>query len=116
MRVPFIDYLNNEVKIASDISIVVSSFEIKDNVNDDGNFIWKGYDRVLNRLNENGVNEISKFENLIKIKLNKFYDLEKSETVDLDIILEACEDIVEGFDTPLLLAVDGPIAEIISKL
>lgn len=116
VRVPFLDYLDNEVKIASDISIVVSSFEIKDNENNDGNFIWKVFDSVLNSLNEKAVNEISEFENLIKIKLNRFYDLERFETVNFDVILEAYGGIVEGFVSPLLSVVDGPIVEIISRI
>lgn len=116
VRVPFIDYLNSEVKTAADISIVVSSFEIKDNVDDGGNFIWRVFDRLLNKLNEKAVNEISEFEKIIKIKLNSFYDLEKSETVNLDVVLEACGEIVEGLVSPLLSAVDGPIAEIILRI
>lgn len=116
VRVPFIDYLNSEVRTAADISIVVSSFEVKDNVNDGGSFIWKVFDRFLNKLNEKAVNEISEFEKIIKIKLNAFYNLEKSETANLDVMLGACGDIVEGFVGPLLSAVDGPIAEIISRI
>lgn len=116
VRVPFIDYLNREVKTAADISIVVSSFEIKDNVNDGGIFIWKIFDRLMNKLNEKATNEISEFEKSIKTKLNTFYDLEKSGTVNLDDILKSCGDIVESFITPLLSAVDGPVAEVISKI
>lgn len=115
VRVPFIDYLNSEVRTAANISIVVSSFEVKDNVNDGGSFIWKVFDRLLNKLNEKAVNEISEFEKLIKTKLNSFYYLEKSETTNLDVMLGACGDIVEGVVGLLLSAVDGPIAEIISR-
>ena len=116
VRVPFIDYLSREVKTSADISILVSSFEVKDNVNDGGLFIWKIFDRLLNKLNEIATNEISEFEVSIKNKLNTFYDLEKSESVDFDEILCSCGDIVEGFVDPLLSAVDGPIAETISKI
>lgn len=116
LRVPFIDYLNDEVKIAADISIIVSSLEIKDNVNDDGGVIWKVCDRILNKLNGKATNEISEFEKQIKTKLVTFYLLEKSETFVLDEILRACGDIVESIANPLLSAVDGPIAEIISKI
>ncbi len=115
VRVPFIDYLNRKVKTAADISIVVSSFEIKDNINDGGVFIWKIFDRLLNKLNKKAVNEMSEFEKTIKTRLNRFYDLEKSENVNLNEILGVCGNIVEGFMGPLLSEVDGPIAEIISK-
>lgn len=116
VRVPFIDYLNREVKTAADISVVVSGFEIKDNVNDGEAFIWRMFDRLLNKLNEKAVNEISEFEKQIKARLNIFYELEKSEAFELDEIFGACGNIVESFAGPLLSAVDGPIAEIISKI
>lgn len=116
VRVPFIDYLSREVKTSADISILVSSFEVKDNVKDGGIFIWKIFDRLLNKLNEIALNEMSEFEVSIKNKLNAFYDLEKSKAVNFDEIFYSCGDIVEGFVDPLLPAVDGPIAEIISKI
>ena len=56
VRVPFIDYLSREVKTSADISILVSGFEIKDNINDGGVFIWKIFDRLLNKLNETATN------------------------------------------------------------
>lgn len=116
VRVPFIDYLSREVKTSADISILVSGFEIKDNINDDGVFIWKIFDRLLNKLNETATNEISEFEASIKNKLNTFYNLENNESDNIDDILCACGDIVEKFVEPLLPAVDGPVAEIISMI
>lgn len=116
VRVPFIDYLSREVKTSADISILVSGFEIKDNINDGGVFIWKIFDRLLNKLNETATNEISEFEASIKNKLNTFYNLENNESDNIDDILCACGDIVEKFVEPLLPAVDGPVAEIISMI
>lgn len=116
VRVPFIDYLSREVKTSADISILVSGFEIKDNINDGGVFIWKIFDRLLNKLNETVTNEISEFEASIKNKLNTFYNLENNESDNIDDILCACGDIVEKFVEPLLPAVDGPVAEIISMI
>lgn len=116
VRVPFIDYLSREVKTSADISILVSGFEIKDNINDGGVFVWKIFDRLLNRLNETATNEISEFEASIKNKLNTFYHLEKKGSDDIDEILCSCGDIVEKFVEPLLPAVEGPVAEIISKI
>ena len=116
VRVPFIDYLSREVKTSADISILVSGFEIKDNINDGGVFIWKIFDRLLNNLNETATNEISEFEASIKNKLNTFYNLENNESDNIDDILCACGDIVEKFVEPLLPAVDGPVAEIISMI
>lgn len=116
VRVPFIDYLSREVKTSADISILVSGFEIKDNINDGGVFVWKIFDRLLNKLNETATNEISEFEASIKNKLNTFYYLEKKGSDDIDEILCSCGDIVEKFVEPLLPAVDGPVAEIISMI
>lgn len=116
VRVPFIDYLSREVKTSADISILVSGFEIKDNINDGGVFVWKIFDRLLNKLNETATNEISEFEASIKNKLNTFYHLEKKGSDDIDEILCSCGDIVEKFVEPLLPAVDGPVAEIISMI
>lgn len=116
VRVPFIDYLSREVKTSADISILVSGFEIKDNINDGGVFVWKIFDRLLNKLNETATNEISEFEASIKNKLNTFYHLEKKGSDDIDEILCSCGDIVEKFVEPLLPAVEGPVAEIISKI
>lgn len=116
VRVPFIDYLSREVKTSADISILVSGFEIKDNINDGGVFIWKIFDRLLNKLNETATNDISEFEASIKNKLNTFYNLENNESDNIDDILCACGDIVEKFVEPLLPAVDGPVAEIISMI
>lgn len=116
VRVPFIDYLSREVKTSADISILVSGFEIKDNINDGGVFVWKIFDRLLNKLNETATNEISEFEASIKNKLNTFYNLEKNGSDDIDEILCSCGDIVEKFVEPLLPAVDGPVAEIISMI
>lgn len=83
VRVPFIDYLSREVKTSADISILVSGFEIKDNINDGGVFVWKIFDRLLNKLNETATNEISEFEASIKNKLNTFYHLEKKDQMIL---------------------------------
>lgn len=116
VRVPFIDYLSREVKTSADISILVSGFEIKDNINDGGVFVWKIFDRLLNKLNETATNEISEFEASIKNKLNTFYHLEKKGSDDIDEILCSCGDIVEKFVEPLLPAVEGPVAEIISMI
>lgn len=116
VRVPFIDYLSREVKTSADISILVSGFEIKDNINDGGVFIWKIFDRLLSKLNETATNEISEFEASIKNKLNTFYNLENNKSDNIDDILCACGDIVEKFVAPLLPAVDGPVAEIISMI
>lgn len=116
VRVPFIDYLSREVKTSADISILVSGFEIKDNINDGGVFVWKIFDRLLNKLNETATNEISEFEASIKNKLNTFYHLEKKGSDDIDEILCSCGDIVEKFVEPLLPAVDGPVAGIISMI
>ena len=116
VRVPFIDYLSREVKTSADISILVSGFEIKDNINDGGVFIWKIFDRLLNKLNETATNEISEFEASIKNKLNTFYNLENNESDNIDDILCDCGDMVEKFVEPLLPAVDGPVAEIISMI
>ena len=116
VRVPFIDYLSREVKTSADISILVSGFEIKDNINDGGVFVWKIFDRLLNKLNETATNEISEFEASIKNKLNTFYHLKKKGSDDIDEILCSCGDIVEKFVEPLLPAVDGPVAEIISMI
>lgn len=116
VRVPFIDYLSREVKTSADISILVSGFEIKDNINDGGAFIWKIFDRLLSKLDETATNEISEFEASIKNKLNTFYNLENNKSDNIDDILCACGDIVEKFVEPLLPAVDGPVAEIISMI
>ena len=116
VRVPFVDYLNTDVKTAADVSIIVSGFEIKDNVNDGGVFIWKIFDRLMNKLNEKASGELSEFERQIKSKLVRFYELERSGQGTPDEMLSACGDIVESITCPMLASVDGPVAEIISKI
>lgn len=116
VRVPFIDYLNNNAKVASDISIMVSIFEIKDNVTDEGIFIWKLFDKLLKGIYKKAVKELSDFEKQIHIKLITFNNIEKSNNCCLDDLLKACGDIVESILYPLLSGVDGPIAEMVSKI
>ncbi len=116
IRVPFVDYLNTNVKTAANLSIIVSGFEIEDNVTDGGTFIWKIFGHLLDRLNEKATKELSEFEIQIKSKLIIFYNLEKSKDYALDEMLKACGKLVESITGPLLSSVDGPIAAIISKI
>lgn len=116
VRVPFIDYLDPNVQVASAISMVIASFEVKDNVQDDGLLIWKVLDRLLNRLNQKSIREIAPHEQQIQASLTAFYDLETSGQHPLDEMLQACGDIVESLVHPLLPALDGPVAETVSSL
>lgn len=114
VRVPFINYLNNDTKTAADISIIASSFEIKDNLSDGGFFIWRVFDYLLNSLSVKATEELSEFERTIQSKLSIFNNIEKADDYNFDERLKSCGDIVESITYPLLSFVDGPIAEGIS--
>ena len=116
VRVPFLDYLSVDVETAANISIIVASSEIKVNVNDNGTFVWKFFDRLLHNLNKKATEELSEYEQQIQSRLIAFYTLEKSDTCRLDQLLCACGDIIASLTFPFLASMDGPIAEIIARV
>lgn len=114
--VSYIDYFQDDFICAANLSILISHYEIKDNLQDIGGLKWK----VINKLMAKKVNKSISFlqDDFIRIDnaVNSYYKTEIDESATFQDILEGDGNLIESFLSPLVKNYDDETSASLFKL
>lgn len=114
--VAYIDYFQDDLICAANLSVLISHYEIKDNLQDIGGLKWN----VINKLMAKKVNKSINFlqDDYIKIDnaVYSYYKTEKEKTTNFQDILESDGNLIESFLSPLIKNYDERTTGLLLKL
>lgn len=100
--VAYIDYFQDDLICAANLSVLISHYEIKDNLQDIGGLKWN----VINKLMAKKVNKSINFLQDDYIKIDNagysYYKTEIDESAKFEDILESDGNLIESFLSPLV--------------
>lgn len=114
--VAYIDYFQDDLICAANLSVLISHYEIKDNLQDIGGLKWN----IINKLMAEKVNKSINFlqDDYIKIDnaVYSYYKTEKDKSTRFQEILESDGNLIESFLSPLIKNYDEETTDLLLKL
>lgn len=114
--VAYINYFQVDLICAANLSVLISHYEIKDNLQDIGGLKWN----VINKLMAKKVNKSINFlqDDYIKIDnaVYSYYKTEKNQTTNFQDILESDGNLIESFLSPLIKNYDEKTTGLLLEL
>lgn len=114
--VSYIDYFQDDLMCAANLSILITNYEVKDNLNDDGSLKWQ----IANRLLSKKVNKsITFFQNdflEINNAVDLYYKSEKDNSSKFQDVLECEGNLIESFISVLIKNYDENTTSLLLKL
>lgn len=114
--VAYIDYFQDDLICAANLSVLISHYEIKDNLQDIGGLKWN----VINKLMAKKVNKSINFLQDDYIKIDNagysYYKTEKNQTTNFQDILESDGNLIESFLSPLIKNYDEKTTGLLLEL
>lgn len=96
--VPYVDYYTDDFLAAADISLIIADAEAADNLEDDKKFRWKIASKILSH----AAKKITLADTSgIRSAIEKYYNSEKSDSIDYSAVIRYCGDLVEALAFPL---------------
>ena len=100
--VKYIDYYQEEFKCASNISILITHFEIKDNVYDEGTFKWKLLELLTNKRGYRAINCLGEDYTTFEKSLLDYYSIEREGLSDFNELLIREGELVKNLSALLI--------------
>ncbi len=114
--VAYIDYFQDDLICAANLSALISHYEIKDNLQDVGGLKWNVINKLTAKKVKKSINSLQ--DDFIKIDnvVYSYYKTEKDETIKFQDILESDGNLIESFLSPLVKNYDIETTNLLLKL
>ena len=114
--VAYIDYFQDDLICAANLSVLISHYEIKDNLQDIGGLKWNVINRLMKKKVEKSITFLQ--DDFIRIynAVNSYYKTEIDESAKFQDILESDGNLIESFLSPLVKKYDDETSASLFKL
>lgn len=114
--VVYIDYFQDDLICAANLSVLILHYEIKDNLQDIGGLKWNLVNKLMAKKVKKSINFLQ--DDFIKIDnaVYSYYKTEKDETTEFQDILESDGNLIESFLSVLIKNYDEETADLLLKL
>lgn len=114
--VAYIDYFQDDLTCAANLSILISHYEIKDNIQDIGGLKWNIINKLMVKKVNKSMNSLQ--DDFIRIDnaVNSYYKTEKAESTKFQDILESDGNLIKTFLSPLVKNYDVETTALLLRL
>ena len=102
--VSYVDYLNDDFAFAANISLLIASYEIKDNLIDDGGIKWKIINNIIQKKQTDCIFIKENYYKKMDAAVSDFYKKEKEKDCTIYELVSCCGNVVECLIAPLIFA------------
>jgi|GEM_PF-6793597 len=102
--VSYVDYLNDDFSFAANISLLVASYEINDNLIDDGGIKWKIINNIIQKKQTDFIFFKEDYYKKIDDAVSNFNKMEKERDCTFYDLVSCCGNMVECLIAPLIFA------------
>ncbi len=114
--VAYIDYFQDDLICAANLSVLISHYEIKDNIQDIGGLKWKAINKLMSNKAEKSKHYLQDDFTKIDNAVYSYYETEKDESTKFQDILESDGNLIESFLSPLVKNYDIETTNLLLKL